>query len=400
MLKKRGNILPEFLVLSSILIVSIFLFISLIKEYIAHKHYIAYQKISKDNSNRQNRLIPEEQIHLLRKNVEISPSNADAIFELGKSYINKMPYVKSKNEMHRVYDIAKDSFQKALQFKPTDGTHWARYAWHIGLNGEINEAIECFRKSIYLQKSDFFVHSLYARWCINLVKSKIDFVNPVRCDEMNKNNQKENSALQYYDKRFINDISITAFLEKAQIEWDKAISFKPLVNDAAFNRTAHNSLADLALIKCDLDNAIGHYNAAGNIIMMAKCRFIKGDYNKTVNTLDSIISGGGTTFQENLAEIMNLLNDVIKEDTNNYRALYCSGKIYSRLKQRRLALQDFKAVVELNPKHIDAHLRLAKIYQSNGQSDLAIKEYETIISVNPDHKEAVDLLGKALKKNN
>ena len=65
-----------------------------------------------------------------------------------------------------------------------------------------------------------------------------------------------------------------------------------------------------------------------------------------------------------------------------------------------MALQDFKAVVELNPKHIDAHLRLAKIYKSNGQSDMAIKEYETIISVNPDHKEAVDLLGKALKKNN
>ena len=267
------------------------------------------------------------------------------IFELGKSYINKMSYIKSKNEMHNLYNTAKKSFLKALVYKPTDGRHWARYAWHIGLNGETVEAIECFRKAIYLQKSDVFIHSLYARWCINLVKSEIDFLNPVRCDEINRNNQKENNALQYYDKRFINDISITAFLEKAQIEWDKAISIKPLVNDAAFNRTAHNSLADLALIKCDLDNAIGNYNAAGNKIMMAKCCFIKGDYNKTVNILDSIINGGGTKFWENLPEIRNLLNDIIKEDTNNYRALYCSGKIYNRLKQQRLALQDFKAVV-------------------------------------------------------
>ena len=179
--------------------------------------------------------------------------------------------------MHRVYDIAKGSFQKALKFKPTDGRHWARYAWHIGINGEINEAIECFSKSIYLQKSDYFVHSLYARWCINLVKSEIDFANPDRCDEMDKNNQKENNALQYYNNIFINDISITAFLEKAQIEWDKSISIKPRRHDSAFNRTAYNSLADLALIKCDLDNAISNYNAAGNKIMMARCCFIKGD---------------------------------------------------------------------------------------------------------------------------
>jgi tetratricopeptide (TPR) repeat protein len=398
MLKKRVNILAEFLVLSSILIVSIFLFISIIKEYIAQKRYFEYQMISK--GNKQNRLIPEKQIQLLRKNIRISPSNADAIFELGKSHINKIPYIKNENEMHRVYNIAKGSFEKALKFKPTDGRHWARYAWHIGINGEINEAIECFSKSIYLQKSDYFVHSLYARWCINLVKSEIDFANPDRCDEVDKNNQKENNALQYYDNKFINDIGITTFLEKAQIEWDKAISIKPRRHDSAFNRTAYNSLADLALIKCDLDNAIGNYNAAGNKIMMAKCYFIKGNYSKTVNILDSILSGGGSKFWENLPEIRNLLNDIIKEDTNNYRALYCSGKIYNRLKQERLALQDFKAVVKLNPEHTDAHLRLAKIYESNGQSDLAMKEYETIISLNPEHKEAVDLLEDAMRRNN
>ena len=391
MTKIRVNLLPEFLVLSSILIISIFLFISIIKEYIAHKRYFEYQRIS--NDNRQNRLIPEKQIYLLRKSVGISPSNADVIFELGKSYINKMSNVRSENEKHKLYDIAKDSFQKALKFKPTDGRHWAHYAWHIGLNGETNEAINCFEKAIILQESDYFVHSLYARWCINLVKSEINLESPLRCDEMNK-------SLQYYDNRFINNISINSFLERAQIEWNKAILLKPLIPDAAFNISAYNSLADLALIKCDLDNAIGKYIAAGNKIMMAKCYFIKGNYNEAVNVLNGIIYGGGALFWENLPEIRNLLNNIIKEDTNNYKALYCSGEIYNRLKQQRLALQDFKAVVKLNPKHIDAHLELAKIYKSNGQSDLAMEEYESIISLNPNHKEAIDLLGEAIRKNN
>ncbi len=397
MLKKRVNILPEFLVLSSILIVSIFLFISIIKEYIAHKRYFEYQKISKDN--KQNRLIPEKQIHLLSKNVGFSPSNADAIFELGKSYINKISYIKSENEKHRFYNMAKDSFQKALKSKPTDARHWARYAWHIGLNGEINEAIECFGKSIYLQKSDFFVHSLYARWCINLVKSEIDFANPVRCDGMNINNQNKDKTFQDHDNRFISDISITAFLERAQIEWDKAISLRATRYDTTFYRTADNSLADLALIKCDLDNAIRNYNAAGNKIMMAKCYFIKRNYNKTVNILDNIINGEDTKFVENLPEIRNLLNDIVKEDTNNYRAFYCSGKIYNRLRQPRLALQDFNTVVKLNPKYVNAHLRLAEIYKSTEQRDLAMEEYETIISLDPNNREAYNLLGEAMRKN-
>lgn len=387
----RVNLLPEFLVLFSILIISIFLFITIIKEYTAHKHYFEYEKVSKDN--RHNKRIPENQIHFLKATVKNSPSNADAIFELGKSYIDNMPYGKSEEEKYKSYDMAKEFFKKSLIYKPTDGRHWAGYAWYIGLNGETNEAIECFEKAIYLQETDPFIHSLYARWCINLVKSEIDLENPVRCAEMNKN-------LQYYDNRFINNISINSFLERSQIEWNKAISLKPLINDAAFNISAYNSLADLALIKCNLDSAIGKYVAAGNKIMIAKCYFIKGNYNEAVNVLDGIINGGGTMFRENLPEIRNLLNNIIKEDTNNYRALYCSGEIYDRLKQQRLALQDFKAVVKLNPRHIDAHLKLAKIYKSNGQSDLAMEEYESIISLNPNHKEAIDLLGEAIRKNN
>ena len=398
MTKIRVNQLPEFLVIFFILIVSIFLFISLFKEYIAHKHHVEYQKISSNNI--RDKRIHEKQIHLLKKSVVISPANADTLFELGKSYIEKMSYVKSDEEKYKSYNTAKNFFIKALVYKPTDGKHWARYAWHIGLNGKTNEAIEYFSKAIYLQESDPFVHSLYARWCINLVKSKIDFANPVRCDEINRNSRKEDNTIQYYDKRFINDVSITAFLEKAQIEWDKAISLQATRNDSTFNYIAYKSLADLALINCDLNKAIRNYNAAKNKIMIAKCYYIKGNYNETVNIFKSVINGDNTKFSKNLPEIRNLLNDIIKKDTNNYRALYCSGKIYNRLKQPRLALLDFKAVVKLNPEHIDAHLELAKIYRSNGQSDLAMEEYETVISLNPNHKEAIDLLSEAIRKSN
>lgn len=393
-IKLRVNQLPECLVIFSILIVSIFLFITFFKEYNAHKYHVEYQKISSNNI--RDRLIHEKQIYLLKKSVVISPTNADALFELGKSYIDKMSYVKSNEEKYKSYNTAKDFFLKALFYKPTDGKHWARYAWHIGLNGETNEAIEYFKKAIYLQESDPFVHSLYARWCVNLVKSKIDFLDPARCEEMNRNNQKENNTIQYYDRRFINDISITAFLEKAQIEWDKAISLKATVNDTTFNNIKHNSLADLELIKCNISKAIGNYNAAGNKIMIAKCYYIKENYNETVNILNGIINGSSANFGKYLPEIRNLLNNIIKKDASNYRALYCSGKIYNKLKQPRLALLDFKTVVKIDPKHIDAHLELAKIYRSNGQSDLAMEEYETVISLDPNHKEAVDLLSEAL----
>lgn len=394
MLKIRVKLIPKLLVFSSILIISIHLFISITKDYVAHKYYLKYKQIL--NNKKQD---PDGRIHFLSNTLKNSPLNADAVFELGKSYIAKMPDVESTEEKNELFNIAKNTFLNSLKLKPTDGIHWAMYAWYIGLKGETNEAIECFDKAMYLSKSDFFTHQLYASWCVNLVKRKIDFENSSRCTDINENFLK-------LDNQFINGIRAITFVETAQMEWDKAISLKATRNDAAFNNIVYNSLAELALIKCDIDSAIGYYIATNNRIMLAKCHlmkaechFMKGDYISTVGILESIIKNGGNAFSDNLEVIKKLLGNVIVEDMKNIKALYLSGELYSILGMTKKTMQYLSAIVKLYPKHIEAHLKLAKIYESTDQTDLAVEEYETIMSLNPDHKEAFDALGEIIRRN-
>ncbi|KKK53590.1 hypothetical protein LCGC14_3093260, partial [marine sediment metagenome] len=272
------------------------------------------------------------------------------------------------------------------------------YAWYIGNNGNTNEAIEHFNKAISLGPTDAYLHKLYAMWCVNQVKKEINFMNTVQFVEKYRDEKKKDEILKSYDNRSINGVSIAAFLRTGQMEWDKALSMGTLRDRRKLlNQAAHNNLADLYLLKCELDKAIRHYKRANNKFMLTRCYFIKGNYNKAVNVLGSIIKEGGTPFWRNLTKIKKLLMVVIDNDPKNYKSFYWLGEIYTRLRKTEKAIENFETTVKLKPKHIDAHLKLAKLYNQTGKIDLAIEEYETILERNPDHKEATNLLGETIR---
>ncbi len=81
----------------------------------------------------------------------------------------------------------------------------------------------------------------------------------------------------------------------------------------------------------------------------------------------------------------------------DYRPYYWSGKIHTRLKKSDKAIEEFRAAVQLNPKHIDAHLNLASLYKQTGKIDLAIEEFKTILERSPNHKEATHLLNETIR---
>ncbi len=382
----RKNI-SKILIFSSILIVAILLFVSIIKNYVSHTHYSEYQKVMKEKGRDV-----KQQIYYLRRAVEYSPSNAEILFKLGKAYIREMLIGKSREDKNKSYEQAKEFFQKALMHKPTDGRYWAEYAWYIGRNGEADKAVEYFNKAVHSGAMDAYVHSLYARWCVNQVKKEINVEDTAQFAEMCIKKQELDEVLQSYDNRFSDGVSIATFLKTAQVEWDRALSL-----GVRKDKTAYNSLADLNLLICELDKAIGNYNRANNKIMLARCYLIKGDYSKAVNILGAVIKGGNMLLKRDLKKIQGLLMVVIKEDPENYQSFYRLGEINTRLKMIKKAITNFKKAVELNPKYTDAHLKLAKLYDSTGKTDLAIEEYETVLSLNPKHKEATGLLSDVIR---
>jgi tetratricopeptide (TPR) repeat protein len=237
---------------------------------------------------------------------------------------------------------------------------------------------------------------MYARWCVIQVKRKIDITNTVQFLEIYRDKQKKVEVLKAYDDQYINGISISELLMTSQMEWDKV---KSLVPNWRLNRdqAAQEGLADLNLLSFELDRAIEYYKRAGNKLMLTRCYIIKGNYNKAVDILGSIINKGGTPFWGNLAKIKKLLMDVIDNDPKNYRSFYWSGKMHTRLKKTKKAIGNFKTTVHLNPRHIDAHLNLAELYNRTGKVDFAIEEYKTILVQAPNHKEATHLLSEAIR---
>jgi tetratricopeptide (TPR) repeat protein len=289
--------------------------------------------------------------------------------------------------------MAKEFLEASLKRKPTDGRNRAEYAWYIGSSGETNEAIEQFNMAINSDPTYAYLHMLYAMWCVNQVKTKIDITNTVQFVEKYRNEQRKDETLKSYDNRSINGVSIATFLRTGQMEWNKALSL-----GARRYQDEYESLADFHLMRFELDKAISNYKRADNKLMLTRCYIIKGNYNKAVNILGLIIKKEeGKLSGVRLAKIKKLLLVVIDHDPNNYRSFYCLGKIHTRLGKTEKAIGNFKTTVNLKPKHIDAHLSLAELYNQTGKIDLAIEEYETILSLSPNHKEATRLLSEAIR---
>ncbi len=383
--------ISKFLVFSSILIVAILLFISIINNYVSHTYYSKFQRHLKEG-----RQGLDLQIQALRHAFELCPANAKILFELGRFYIKEELTGKNKEDKGKLYEQAKEFFLEALMRKPTDGRHWAEYAWYISRFRETNEVIEHFTKAVNLGMNDAYVHSIYARWCVNQVKKEIDIEDSLQFIEMCKKGQISEEIMQSYDSRFIDNVSIATFLRQARMEWNKAL-FLVGGTRAFRNRTTYNSLGDLNLLSCEIDKAIKNYNRANNKIMSTRCYIIKGDYGRAFRILRSIFKKGGSSLQGNLVKKERLLIEFIKKDPMNYESFYWLGEIYNRRGMIEKAIVNFKRVIELNPKHIDSHLKLAKLYNSIEKPDLAVEECEMVLSLNPKNKDAIDLLSEMIR---
>ena len=372
------------IVYSSILIVAIYLFISIAKGYTAHVYLSEYEKSLKG-------VDIERQGHLLKRSLELCPSNAKTHFELGKRYIDENPIDKDSEAGIKSYARSKEIFQEALMLKPTEGRRRAEYAWYIGGNGDMNEAIEQFNIAINLCPTDTYPRSLYSMWCINQVKEEVDLTNTDQFVENYRNRQKQEETLKSYEDRSINGVSLAALLGTSREEWDKVLSFR-----APRDRYEYESLGDLDFLKFELDNAIRNYTRARNKFMLARCYIIKEKYKSAIKILAGILKGDSKLSELSLSEIKKLLMDIIKNSPINYQPFYWLGKLHTRLGESDRAILNYKLSIHLNPGHIDSRMNMAELYNQIGKINLAIKEYQIILEQNPNHKEATRLLSEAV----
>lgn len=201
--------------------------------------------------------------------------------------------------------------------------HLMGLAYH--LSGAPNEAVQWYKRALFLNDTDDIAHRLLAD--------------------------------AYYT---LND------LEKAAQEYNKAIEIDPT------NVDAYAGLGKICLYKQDYETAIAHYK---------KALEIQPEHVGTHNDLGYIYFEMGEedkAFEE--------FKRCIEIDSNDFLAHANLGTIYDRRGDPLSAAREYKRAIEINFEHAYSHVLFASaLYKVGGASQeaLADKEFATAINLDP-----------------
>ena len=106
----------------------------------------------------------------------------------------------------------------------------------------------------------------------------------------------------------------------------------------------------------------------------------KSTYSKEFEIVDSIISEG-----KDFLSGLSIIEPIIKENTDNKRALLLRAKIYNGLKDFSKAILDFKALISLDSIYSDAYFYRTTSFEGLNQYEKALADYSKAIELEPDN---------------
>ncbi|MHC4267431.1 MAG: tetratricopeptide repeat protein, partial [Planctomycetota bacterium] len=96
---------------------------------------------------------------------------------------------------------------------------------------------------------------------------------------------------------------------------------------------------------------------------------------------------------EKLLEAEDICREIIEKDTSFVNAYYVLGDIHLAQGLLDDAIMDYRSLLGIDNKSLDAHIGLARLYLNKGELDLAEKECNLVLSeFEPDNLQALFLL--------
>jgi tetratricopeptide (TPR) repeat protein len=97
--------------------------------------------------------------------------------------------------------------------------------------------------------------------------------------------------------------------------------------------------------------------------------------------------------QEKYIDCLNILEDLIKKDRNNYKAHFNLGNINAKLNRLDLSIKNYNEAIKINNGHAQIYFNLAKIFKEIGNYEDAIVNYNKAIELQPNYFNAYNNLG-------
>jgi tetratricopeptide (TPR) repeat protein len=325
--------------------------------------------------------------------ISIDPDNVNAHGDLGTLYYQRK----------LMYDEGIAEFEKVLRLDPGGVTHWASFAhnllgWAYLRKGELRKAGAAFEKYVALLPNQ--AYPLVCLGDFHLIVGHYDEA----VAAFNRSLEVDSNYL------LTSELLGAAYLAKgmyrqAQHCWERYLALSPTEVTKAKGRFL---LGRLSYLKGDYATAIGECQLAlKHHPTMVEARWILGlaftkrqlfsQAESQVSAIEGLVKEPGNESSE--AYYHHLLGELLlgeglyQEAVENFnraaeirsldRTLFLNalGQAYFKIGELNLAVEELRAVLEMNPNYAESHYLLGQIHQEKGEIEKAKYHFQRFVEI-------------------
>ena len=214
----------------------------------------------------------------------------------------------------------------------------------------------------------------------------------------------------YCDRGFVSEAkaeysNLAEKLTKKNKPTDASEIYKRLLKLDSDDVESRLNLAELFIKENHVDQAVEELNEAAEFKMrmnvlkeageiLKKARSLNRDHPRTLENMTDLFKQ-----EKKKKEALKLVNEILRKDSGNLKALYLLGNLCFEDKELKKAEEIFKKILSIQPKEVEARVRLGRIHIQKNKHDKALELYQPLVdTLVKKHKEdkAIGLLGLIL----
>lgn len=218
----------------------------------------------------------------------------------------------------------------------------------------------------------------------------------------------------YCDRGFVSEAkaeysNLAKKLTKKNETEEAIATYKKLLKLDSDDAESRLNLAELLIQEKQVDKAVEELNEAAELKMrmnsfkeadgiLKKARSLDKDHPRTLENMIDLFK-----LEKKRKEALKLVHEILRKDKENLKALYLLGDLCFEDEELNKAEEIFVKILSIQPKEIEARVRLGRIHIQKNECDKAFDLYQPLVdTLAKKHREdkAIGLLGLILTAQN